>query len=260
MARKSDSSVPAVKEDPQLPATMDAFEQDQGAGVDFSPADMAIPFLVILQSGSPQVKRGDQQIEGASEGDIYNTVTNELYGPDDGIHVIPCGFQKAYVEWRDRESGGGFVAQHFNESILSSTKKDDKGRDILPNGNVIVTTAYHFVILVTGPGSWEKAVISMSSTQLKKSRKWNSLIAGIKMQGKKGPFTPPMFSHIYHLTTTPEKNEKGQWSGWSIRIERVIDDPQLYAEAKLFNEQVKAGKVVTAAPPSQETDTGDVPF
>ena len=39
----------------------------------------------------------------------------------------------------------------------------------------------------------------MKSTQLKVSRKWNSMMMGIKMQGKNGLFTPPTYSHIYKL-------------------------------------------------------------
>ena len=50
-------------------------------------------------------------------------------------------------------------------------------------------------------GSAETALITMKSTGLKTSRQWNSMISGIKLQGTNGKFTPPMFSHIYHLTT-----------------------------------------------------------
>ena len=44
-------------------------------------------------------------------------------------------------------------------------------------------TASHFVI-ITGD-SPQTALISMKSTQLKISRKWNSMMSGIKLKGKK---------------------------------------------------------------------------
>ena len=67
--------------------------------------DITIPRLAIVQAGSPQRKKKDEKyIEGAEEGNIFNTVTNQLYS--DSITVIPCGYRKSYVEWVPRESGG----------------------------------------------------------------------------------------------------------------------------------------------------------
>ena len=45
----------------------------------------------------------------------------------------------------------------------------------------------------------------MKSTQLKKSRRWNSMMLNLKIQGSKGPFTPPSYSHIYKLKVVKEK-------------------------------------------------------
>ena len=52
--------------------------------------------------------------------------------------------------------------------------------------------------MITNPTA-ATALISMKSTQLKISRKWNSMMAGIKMKGKNGMFTPASFSHEYKL-------------------------------------------------------------
>jgi len=55
-----------------------AGEGFQGLGKD----DLAIPFLVILQSGSPQLKRSEgEYIPGAAEGMLYNSVTRQLLDP-----------------------------------------------------------------------------------------------------------------------------------------------------------------------------------
>ena len=40
------------------------------------------------------------------------------------------------------------------------------------------------------------ALVAMKSTQLKKSRKWNSMVSSRSMQGKNGTFIPPRFSHM----------------------------------------------------------------
>lgn len=240
-----------------VPAMID-YETDAGAGLDFGAQDMAIPFLMILQSGSPQVKRGEQQVAGASEGDVFNTITGEIFKAGTGVTVIPCAYQKRWVEWRPRESGGGFVAQHESEAIMSSCKRID-GKDVLPNGNVIVTTAYHYVIILSPNGDYSMAVISMTSTQLKKSRKWNSLIANQKMTAKDGrKFTPAMYAMMYKLDTIPESNDMGAWSGWHIEAAEPVVNPDLYRAAKEFAESVKAGKTSASAPPA--TDSSDSEF
>ncbi len=265
MAQKQEkqkkATTPAVAEKPALPATIN-YQGDAGVGFEnVGINDMAVPFLIILQSGSPQVKRGEQQIEDAEEGDIFNTITNELYGSDIGIFVIPCAYQKAWVEWRPRESGGGFVKQHISEDILRNTKKNEQGRDVLPDGNVIVATAYHFVLLIDRTTKdYSQAVISMTSTQLKKSRKWNSLMATLKMTGPNGKFVPPMFSHIYKLTTIPEQNEFGAWSGWHVELTEPVVDVDFYNAAKEFALAVKAGRIAVTAPPTTDTSESDVPF
>ena len=47
---------------------------------------LAIPFIRLLQAGSPQVKKNDAQyVEGAGEGDIYNTVQNCFYDGQKGM-------------------------------------------------------------------------------------------------------------------------------------------------------------------------------
>ena len=57
-------------------------------------------------------------------------------------------------------------------------------RDVLPNGNYLENTANHFVVVLgTVPST---ALVSMTRTQLKVSRSWNSMMMSIKMQGEKG--------------------------------------------------------------------------
>ena len=99
----------------------------------------------------------------------------------------------------------------------------------------------------------------MKSTQLKKSRKWNSMMASRSMQGQNGPFTPPRFSHIYHLKTVSEENSKGSWHGWEMSCEGVIEDGALYSRAKGFAESITAGDVVVKHT-DDEADGKSTPF
>jgi len=85
----------------------------------------------------------------------------------------------------------------------------------------------------------------MKATQLKISRKWNSMMMGIKMQGKNGLFTPPTYSHIYKLKTVQQSNDKGTWFGWDVSKVGPITDKGIYEIAKGFSTNVAKGAVIT---------------
>jgi hypothetical protein len=87
------------------------------------------------------------------------------------------------------------------------------------------------------------ALISMKATQLKVSRKWNSMMMGLKMQGKNGMFTPPTYSHIYKLKTVQQSNDKGTWFGWDVSRVGPISDAGIYKIAKDFGANVSKGDV-----------------
>ena len=230
-------------------ATFD-MEADAAQGAqNISQEDLALPFLKILGQLSPEVnKRDGKYVEGAEPGKIINTVTNELF---DTIQVVPAHYKRQYIEWQDRgTSTGAPVAIHDADSdIVSQTTRGKDYKDRLPNGNYLDNTASHFVL--TLGDNPQTALISMKSTQLKVSRKWNSMMMGIKMQGKNGLFTPPTYSHIYNLSTVQMSNDKGTWFGWDVSKVGPVTNKALYDMAKSFAESVGKGEI-EAKPEAQE--------
>jgi len=233
----------AEKKTAGLPTNM--FEDDAAKGLGkIGQEDLALPFLKILGQLSPEVnKRDGKYVEGAEPGMIFNSVSGELYDGVKGIDVIPAFYKLEYIEWKDRGDGPGAPVAIYDSSsdIMSKTKPDANYKDRLPSGNYIEKTASHFVI-ITGD-SPSTALISMKSTQLKISRKWNSMMSGIKLKGKNGLFTPASFSHIYRLKTTQMSNDKGTWFGWEVSKVGPITDQQLYQQAKSFSENISKGSV-----------------
>ena len=232
----------AKKNGNALPVEVSLLEEDANTGLsNMSMEDLSIPFLRILGDMSPQVKKSKEEyVEGAEPGKIINTVTNEMY---DAVNVIPVFYKRQYVEWQDRgTSTGAPVAIHEADSdIVSTTTRDKSFKDRLPNGNYLENTANHFVILLGS--SPTTALISMKATQLKVSRKWNSMMMGIKMQGKNGLFTPPTYSHIYNLKTVQMSNDKGTWFGWDVSKVGPVTEKGVYQIAKNFAEQNNKGLV-----------------
>ena len=233
----------AEKKSAGLPANM--FEDDAAKGLgNISQEDLALPFLKILGQLSPEVnKRDGKYVEGAEPGMIFNSVSGELYDGVKGIDVIPCFYKLEYIEWKDRGEGLGAPVAIYDSSsdIMSKTTPDANYKDRLPNGNYIEKTASHFVIVAGDSPS--TALISMKSTQLKISRKWNSMMSGIKMKGANGMFTPASFSHIYKLKTTQMSNDKGTWFGWEVSKVGPVTDKGLYDQAKGFSDSISKGSV-----------------
>ena len=221
------------------------FEEDAAKGLGkIGQEDLALPFLKILGQLSPEVnKRDGKYVEGAEPGMIFNSVSGDLYDGVKGIDVIPCFYKLEYIEWKDRGEGPGAPVAIYDSSsdIMSKTKADASYKDRLPNGNYIEKTASYFVI-ITGD-SPSTALISMKSTQLKISRKWNSMMSGIKLKGKNGLYTPASFSHIYKLKTTQMSNDKGTWFGWEVSKVGPITDASIYQQAKTFSDSISKGAV-----------------
>jgi hypothetical protein len=221
------------------------FEADANQGVgNLTQEDLALPFLKILGQLSPEVnKRDGKYVQGAEPGMIYNSVTGEMFDGVNGVEVIPCHYKLEYIEWQDRGEGSGApVAIHSSSSdIMSKTTRDASYKDRLPNGNYIEKTASHFVIVNSDTPS--TALIAMKSTQLKISRKWNSMMSSTKMKGKNGMFTPASFSHTYKLKTTQMSNDKGTWFGWEVSKIGPVQDASLYQQAKSFSENISKGDV-----------------
>ena len=236
VAKKEQTAVAAF--DPSM------FEADAGRGMEnMGQEDMALPFLKIL-SGNDAVL---DENEEARKGDIYNTVTGEIVKGKVGIRVIPFAYQRRFLQWAPRGSGSGApVAMYEPKEKRPETERspdDNKDYVVGGDGDYIEETHQHFVIVLKEDGSAETALIAMKSTQLKKSRKWNSMMMSRPMQGKNGPFTPPRFSHIYHLKTIGEENNKGSWHGWEMSLDGPIQDAGMYTRAKEFAESILAGDV-----------------
>ena len=237
------------------------FEADANQGAqNISQEDLALPFLKVLGQLSPEINSRDAKyIKGAQPGMILNTVTGDYYDGEKGINVLPVFYKRQYIEWQDRgASMGAPVAIHEVDSdLLSKVTRDKSNKDRLPNGNYLENTASHFVILMGDTPT--TALISMKATQLKISRKWNSMMMGIKMQGKSGLFTPPTYSHIYNLKTVQMSNDKGTWFGWDVSKVGPVQDKSVYDIAKNFADRVSKGEV-QAKHGTEETRTDGVPY
>ena len=218
--------------------------------------DYAMPFLALLQSGSPQCKKTDpRMIEGAEEGMFFNTVEKIFYDSTDGLPFIPCGYRRAFVEWKLREDGGGFVADYRPGSEPKIVGQDDKNRDILENGNELKDTRYWYGFVINGDGSTDAAVIGMTRTQLKPSKAWFNLCAkNVWPDGVQRSKAPPMYVWSYRLKSIPQQKDDHSFWNWDVTRDAPVMDAAVIEACKNLHDSVKAGQIREATDTIAEAD------
>ena len=256
------SKVAEKKESNVVAFDASVFEEDAGIGLgQLGQEDVALPFLKVLSRQDPIL----DDLDNAKAGDIYNTVTGQVWKGKEGISVVPCVYQRRYIEWAPRGTGTGAPINIFtpddNRPKTERSSEDNREYVVDGQGSYIEETHQHFIVIVGDDGSMETALIAMKSTQLKKSRKWNSMVQSRTMQGKNGMFTPPRFSHVYALKTVSEENSKGSWHGWEISLNGPVEDANIYQSAKAFATSILAGEVnVKHQDESADVNSDDIPF
>jgi hypothetical protein len=205
---------PATQPKPQTPPKQELAERQEGAvavqddvpdyikkgagrgSENVEMQDVVIPRIEVVQALSKCLKESDPAyIDGAKQGDLYNTVTRRVYGP--AVRVVPVFFSKMWLAWRDQKKGGGFAGAH---ATVAEAEKAIAAQE-MPDDWEAVETAQNLLLVVHQEGTSEEAVVSMAKTKLKVSRNWNSLI---RLNGN------DRFSRMYVLHSVDETNTKNQ--------------------------------------------------
>lgn len=218
-----------------------------GMGDGFEDTDkdaFAVPFLRILQSNSPQVNEDeDAYTKGAKPGMFFNNVSNELFGKE--IVVIPVHYLRSFIEWKPNR--GGFVRDHGPDPRIKDKcvpREEGERHDYLENGNIIQDTRNHYLLVQREDGSLDPCILSLSSTGIKHSRKWMSMMRSLLIPTGAAA---PMFSSKYRIKTVLNKNDDGSWyqiGEKQTAVERIgwISQEEL-EEVKSFRNLITSGAV-----------------
>ena len=190
--------------------------------------DQKLPILKLLHSSSPVLEEGNPMFnEKARAGDIYNEVSQTLYGKS--ILAVPCHYINTYNEWAPKGQGVGRPTIHLKESIMDQCQRNEQDKkDYLPNGNYVEDTGNHFCYIVDEQTyePLESVLITMKMSQKSKSKGWNSTLNNKTKTDDLGTFIPPSWSSVYKLSSIKEENTKEgyKWHGWSITFDKWLDE------------------------------------
>ena len=252
------------------------FSADAGRGMEgASQESFAIPFLTVLQKGSPQVDEASGvALEGARQGMFFENVTGKLYDGKTGILIVPAAYRRVFLRWAPREGGGGFKGEMLPEEVANQraagkiVELDGRLYFPLPDGSVndkkcdrVADVRNHYVLLLNDDGSWTQALLSLGSTQIKKSKMLMSALASVKLSGTAGLYTPATWANCVRVTTVPESNDKGNWMGVRFELAGQVKRADQYQAGKAFNDSVRKGSVESkyeeAAPTYEDHTTVD---
>lgn len=222
---KTDVAVPQTKSvaafltGDQLPAHL---QNGTGAGNEnVSSNDMTVPRLDVLQQLSPQLDPTNPKfIEGAKVGQIFDSLSGDLF---EHVFVMNLRYEVRFQIFKKRDFGGGFEGS-FNSEAEALAHLDSNS--LTRAQYDVVETAIHTCLMLDENGALKQPVLLyMSGSKMKVSKEWNSNIL------LKDP-RADRFASVWTLSSTPEKNKRGQsyfnfkvdFAGWA--------GEDLYAEGK----------------------------
>lgn len=185
--------------------------------------DIAIPFINLLQSNSPEVDKKDERfIEGAEAGMFINTLTKELFAE---VYLTPSVTRHLFVEWIKRNDGGGLVGFHAcNSEVVKAAKAastefgkfEHDGHDLVETFEIWGAQS-----IDGGPGG---AVVAPFTS--KKIKSYKHIMGRLNSYQKEreggGRYTPPLFAHLIKIIAVGDKNEKGSF--YKTAIEAAVEN------------------------------------
>ena len=223
------------------------FEVDAGLGNSEVDSEvLSIPFLKTNLSNTIQ-----EENRGCLKGDLYNTVDGQIYDGKKGILVIPCHFQRRWIQWSPIDDDQRAPIAIFEKASdcppterLKKDEKDNKDYLLDGSGHYVEETHQHYVLICKDDGTLDAVMIAMKSTSLKASRNWNALIKTRRFPKTDGTsFNPPRFSHIYRLNTVMQSNGTMSYALWNAKLEKQVSNINAYNEAKMFQQSIQKGEV-----------------
>jgi hypothetical protein len=235
-------STGVAKRDENLPAYIKQGGPSRG-NENVGTSDLVIPRIEVAQLLSPCLKESKPEfIEGCREGDIFNTVTREVYPRETGVLVIPILYKKEYLVWKDRKEGGGFRGSYPTLEEANQRIAGEQDAQSL----TAAETGQQLVLVLREDGTTDEsmlAMVSMSRTKLKVSKNWNSLI---RLNGG------DRFSRVYRLITSDEQNSNGdEYKNFQV-MAAGFPEEEAYKLAEQVYESVASGQLNYKMDTSQE--------
>lgn len=209
-----------------------------------TPQDRKVPMVFVVQANSPQAKeKGANGKPLAFAGQLYNSITKEAY---DAIEFVPVITDHSWIEYRDRDAGGGFRGRHALDAQIVKDAQKRAGRNIgklpvpqpdtvdakgqakkSPDHELVETYEIAGVLvqawrdgmpLFVGDQPEMPIMLTFKSTHIRSYKDWNTSVSMFQLVQRdasgavKGKSRVPMFAHRVKMTTRDEQKGSDSWS------------------------------------------------
>lgn len=232
-------------------AVADGFEKNDSRGKEgIGSGDVTLPFIALVQKTSKQIDPSESKyIEGSKFLDLFNSITNENYGPGP-VEFIPIILKKHAIEFNPFDSGGGIKDR--------DVPWDDERCQFNGDEKPSATRFYDWAVLLLP--SMELVVLSFKSTNIGVAKQFQQLV-----QLRPGP----AFAGKYAVKSALGKNNFGTFAKFAITPagkpapEQVSFAQEVYDGLKGVNivvDHVADQEEGGTTAPSTPVDADTIPF
>lgn len=164
--------------------------------------DVTLPRVGVCQNNSPEKDEDSAKfIEGLGEGDLFNSLTTQIYGDKDTkLNFVVIRVLKRAMEF-DKDRNIVDYDVPWDDARCEFTTDPETRDRVKP----VATRFYDFVVYL--PDFGDVAIISMSNTKIAAAKKLNSLIA----------LRPgPSWAGLYTLGIVKQENDSGKFFNFTI--------------------------------------------
>jgi hypothetical protein len=190
--------------------------------------------LKLLQALSSQLKRGDPSyIESAREGDLVNTLTNEIFKE---IKFVPIKRRVNYIAWDPEDRKSGPKTEYKEDSSAYDKATVIEGKRVTPEGWEIQKN-YEVYCLFINEGVYFTGMFTLKANSKNFNQEWNKLNTfsqELKYEGKQ----LPLFAGYYILSSKQVNYKNYSWAALDIAKGGITTDldngTEIYKAAKSF--------------------------
>lgn len=199
-----------------------------------STEDRIVPRLKVCAAQSyVHSKSHPTYIDGIQDGDFYNTITLQNYGPE--VKLVFIGFKTVYNVWKTGQLKdgyrGSFLSMAEAESGRIQTALKENGS---PEGYTISMSHQHLALILDGK-TVEPILFDMSATRLQVSKTINAMIS---------QFGGDRFSRVYMLSSVEVSNSKGRFH--TIKVSMLGFTPKPVFEKALMHYNRKDSQIASS--------------
>jgi hypothetical protein len=218
---------------------------------EMTPDAVSPPQLLICQSQTAQRNESKPNyIKGLNEGDLFNSTSEEIYGPT--VELTPILFNQSRTYFSEERK---ILCQSPNArdgGSLAARCQDCPHSKFPQNGKPDCTLYYNYLVVL-----WpvrEVLTFPLKSSAIKVGKVWNSIMKRPKR---------PMFAGVYEINIVSQSAKKGTYFGPVIKFKRSVTEDEYHYAFSIYNtmygQPIVAEEVEPPEPPPTVTEEVEPP-